>query len=46
MTNSAGNPLPAPVTFDAATPSPNQPQPATEMERFEGMLVRVVGTAP
>ena len=39
---SSGNPLPAPVVFDAATPSPLQPQPATEMERFEGMLVRVV----
>jgi hypothetical protein len=36
----SGNPLPAVVTFDAATPSPNQPQPATELERFEGMLVR------
>ncbi len=34
--------LPAPVLFDAATPSPNQPQSASEMERFEGMLVRVV----
>ena len=34
--------VPAPVTLDASTPSPNQPQPATEMERFEGMLVRVV----
>ena len=33
---------PAAVTFDALTPSPNQPQPANEMERFEGMLVRVV----
>lgn len=39
--DSAANPLPAVVTFDATTPSPNQPQPATEMERFEGMLVRV-----
>jgi predicted extracellular nuclease len=38
----AGFSLPAPVTFDESTPSPNQPQPATEMERFEGMLVRVV----
>jgi predicted extracellular nuclease len=37
----SGLPLPAPVAFDAATPSPNQPQPANEMERFEGMLVRV-----
>jgi predicted extracellular nuclease len=40
--DSSGNPLPAVVTFDETTPSPNQPQPATEMERFEGMLVRVV----
>src|SRR5688572_22714075 len=37
-----GLPLPATVDFDAATPSPDQPQPANEMERFEGMLVRVV----
>ena len=38
----SGLTLPAPVMFDAATPSPNQPQPANEMERFEGMLVQVV----
>ncbi len=38
----SGLPLPASFTFDSLTPSPNQPQPATEMERFEGMLVRVV----
>ena len=38
---SSGNPLPAPVMFGPTLPSPNQPQPATEMERFEGMLVRV-----
>jgi hypothetical protein len=38
-----GLPLPAPVTFDALTPSPDQPQPSTEMERYEGMLVRVAG---
>ncbi|HVF60373.1 MAG TPA: lamin tail domain-containing protein [Thermoanaerobaculia bacterium] len=38
---SHGNPLPAPVLFSPTVPSPNQPQPATEMERFEGMLVRV-----
>jgi len=37
-----GVPLPAIVNFDATTPSPDQPQPATELERFEGMLVRVV----
>ena len=39
---SSGLAVPAPVMFDASTPSPNQPQPANEMERFEGMLVRVV----
>ena len=33
--------LPAAVAFDATTPSPNQPQPATELERFEGMRVEV-----
>ncbi len=35
------NPIPAPVLFGPTVPSPNQPQPATEMERYEGMLVRV-----
>jgi predicted extracellular nuclease len=47
--DSTGNPLPAVVTFDATTPSPDQPQPVTEMERFEGMRVRVengVASAP
>jgi predicted extracellular nuclease len=39
--DSAGSPLPAAVMLNASTPSPNQPQPATEMERFEGMIVRV-----
>ena len=34
---------PAVVTLDSVTPSPNQPQPATELERYEGMLVRVIG---
>jgi predicted extracellular nuclease len=34
--------VPTPVTFDEQTPSPLQPQPATEMERYEGMLVRVI----
>ncbi len=38
-----GAPLPAPVTLDAATPSPLQPQPATELERYEGMRVQVTG---
>jgi predicted extracellular nuclease len=37
-----GHPIADPVTFNASTPSPNQPQSATEMERFEGMLVQVV----
>jgi predicted extracellular nuclease len=40
--NASGLPVPAPVLFDPTTPSPFQPQPATELERFEGMLVRVV----
>ncbi|HEV8581733.1 MAG TPA: lamin tail domain-containing protein [Thermoanaerobaculia bacterium] len=39
---SSGNVLPAPVLFGLTVPSPNQPQPATEMERYESMLVRVV----
>jgi predicted extracellular nuclease len=34
--------LPLPVLFDENTPSPNQPQPATELERYEGMLVAIV----
>ncbi|MDZ7291332.1 MAG: Ig-like domain-containing protein [candidate division KSB1 bacterium] len=38
---SSGNPLPPPIQFDSMTPSPNQPQAATEYERFEGMLVHV-----
>jgi len=33
--------VPAPVQLDATTPSPFQPQPANELERFEGMLVEV-----
>ncbi|QTD47748.1 endonuclease/exonuclease/phosphatase family protein [Sulfidibacter corallicola] len=42
---SSGNPLPAVITFDGTTPSPNQPQPDTELERFEGMLVTMSGIA-
>ncbi len=42
---SAGNPLPAPVAFDDLTPSPDQPRPDNEMERFEGMLVSFEGVA-
>jgi hypothetical protein len=38
---SSGNVVPPPVTLDANTPSPNQPQPIPDMERFEGMLVEV-----
>ncbi len=38
---SSGAALPAAVPFDAATPSPDQPQPATELERYEGMRVEV-----
>ncbi|MEO8349763.1 MAG: lamin tail domain-containing protein [Acidobacteriota bacterium] len=47
--DSNGNPLPAVVMLDSTTPSPSQPWPANEMERFEGMLVRVengVATGP
>ncbi|MCG6963668.1 MAG: hypothetical protein LJE95_10415, partial [Acidobacteria bacterium] len=39
---SSGEPLPDPVTFSPTLPSPDQPQPANELERFEGMLVEVV----
>ncbi|HNX51397.1 MAG TPA: CARDB domain-containing protein, partial [Thermoanaerobaculaceae bacterium] len=43
---SSGNPLPAPVDLDATRPSPSRPQPLNEVERYEGMLVRVqAGTA-
>ncbi|MEE4273598.1 MAG: hypothetical protein V2I67_18125 [Thermoanaerobaculales bacterium] len=38
---SSGHPLPRPVTLDELTPTPNQPWPETELERFEGMLVNV-----
>jgi len=41
--NASGAPLPAPIVLDAATPSPNQPQPATELERYEGMRIQVTG---
>ncbi|MEM7049434.1 MAG: hypothetical protein AAF604_07230 [Acidobacteriota bacterium] len=40
---SSGNPLPATVVLDGATPSPVPPQAVTELERFEGMLVEVTG---
>jgi len=38
---SSGNTLPAAIALDAATPSPNQPQPANAYERYEGMLVSI-----
>ncbi|KAA3616604.1 MAG: T9SS C-terminal target domain-containing protein [Calditrichaeota bacterium] len=41
----SGNPLPAVVTLDENTPSPFQPQPANELERFEGMIVAFNGIA-
>ncbi len=37
----SGEALPDPVEFDGTTPSPDQPQPENELERFEGMLVAV-----
>ncbi|NOZ78687.1 MAG: hypothetical protein GXP48_05810 [Acidobacteria bacterium] len=37
----AGTPLPPPIELDAHHPSPNRPQPANELERYEGMLVHV-----
>ena len=43
--DSSGNALPSVVTFDEFTPSPDQPQPDTELERFEGMLVSFDGIA-
>jgi len=36
-----GAPLPPPVDLDARHPSPNRPQPETELERLEGMRVRI-----
>ena len=41
----SGEPLPAAVVLDGATPSPVAPQAPTELERFEGMLVSVTGGA-
>ncbi len=38
---SSGNALPAAMQLNALTPSPTQPQSATEFERFEGMLVEI-----
>lgn len=42
---SSGNPLPAPVVLDSATPSPDQPQPANTLERYEGMRIQINGGA-
>ena len=42
VVTASGLPLPTPATFDASTPSPDQPLPPTELERYEGMLVRVL----
>jgi predicted extracellular nuclease len=39
--DATGLALPEPTLLDADTPSPVQPQPANEMERFEGMIVRI-----
>ena len=38
----SGLALPAPVTLDQNTPPSSQPQSPIELERYEGMLVRVV----
>jgi len=40
---SSGNTLPPVVIFDETTPSPLQPQPENEIERFEGMVVSFDG---
>ncbi|MFV2072942.1 MAG: endonuclease/exonuclease/phosphatase family protein [Thermoanaerobaculales bacterium] len=40
---SSAHQLPTPVEFGPSVPSPFQPWPETELERFEGMLVRVEG---
>jgi endonuclease/exonuclease/phosphatase family metal-dependent hydrolase len=39
---SSGNQLPAIVDLDASVPTDTQPWPETELERFEGMRIRVV----
>jgi predicted extracellular nuclease len=38
---SSGHQLPDPVELDAETPTPHQPWPETELERFEGMRINV-----
>lgn len=39
---SSGNPLPTIVDLDSSIPTDTQPWPTTELERFEGMRIRVV----
>jgi len=39
---SSGNQLPTIVDLDASVPTDTQPWPETELERFEGMRIRVV----
>ncbi len=38
---SSGNPLPAPIALDATFPSPDQPYPGSDLERCEGMRVKI-----
>src|SRR4030095_3527851 len=38
--DSSGNPLPSAALLNASLPSPSQPLPPTDLERYEGMLVR------
>jgi len=42
---SGGNSVPAVIEFNETTPSPFQPQPQNEIERFEGMIVSFHGIA-
>ena len=42
---SGGNSTPAVIEFNETTPSPFQPQPENEIERFEGMIVSFNGVA-
>ena len=39
--DSSGNLLPSAALLNASIPSPSQPLPPTDLERYEGMLVRV-----